>query len=154
MSDLELDHVAIPVTDVQRSHQFYAEVLGLPLVSALSGDDWDGYPWLLMFFRLQDGRLLALSKFAGAPAEPRSPLPADARHYALATDDLRAWKKRLAQHKIAVREEDHGPQRSLFIEDPDHTVWEITSPGSPAAFEDDPVQAQAVLARWIAQHRS
>jgi catechol 2,3-dioxygenase-like lactoylglutathione lyase family enzyme len=150
MSSLELDHVAISVADARRSRQFYAEVLGLPLVSAMSGDDWDGHPWLLMFFKLDDGRMVALTTFAGVVAEPKSGLPADARHYALATDDLEAWKKKLAQHKIAVREEDHGAQRSLFIEDPDHTVWEITSPASATAFEEDPSEAQHIVERWIA----
>jgi catechol 2,3-dioxygenase-like lactoylglutathione lyase family enzyme len=150
MSGLSLDHVAIPVSDARRSRQFYGEVLGLPLVSAMSGDDWDGHPWLLMFFKLTDGRLLALTTFAGVGLGPRSKLPADARHYALATDDLAGWRKRLAKHKIAVREEDHGPQRSLFIEDPDHTVWEITSPAGHTAFDEDADDADAVVARWLA----
>jgi len=152
MSSLELDHVAIPISDARRSRQFYAEVLGLPLVAAMSGDDWDGHPWLLMFFKLDDGRLVALTAFAGIAAAPKSRLPSDARHYALAPDDLEAWKKKLAKHKIAVREEDHGAQHSLFIEDPDHTVWEITSPASPMAFEEDASEAQDVVERWIAEH--
>lgn len=152
MSDLTFDHVAIPITNAQRSRHFYSEVLGLPLVSAMSGDDWEGHPWLLMFFALRDGRMLALTTFAGVPAEQRSALPADARHYALATDDLEAWKHKLAQLEIAFREEDHTTQRSLFIEDPDHTVWEITSPASPNAFRADPSEARAVVARWIAEH--
>jgi catechol 2,3-dioxygenase-like lactoylglutathione lyase family enzyme len=151
MSGLTFDHVAIPVSDARRSCQFYREVLGLPLVSAMSGDDWDGHPWLLMFFKLTDGRLLALTAFAGVGLGPRSKLPADARHYALATDDLAAWRTRLAKHEIAVREEDHGPQRSLFIEDPDHTVWEITSPASPVAFSEDAADASAVVERWLAR---
>jgi catechol 2,3-dioxygenase-like lactoylglutathione lyase family enzyme len=150
MSGLSFDHVAIPISDARRSREFYGEVLGLPLVSALSGDDWDGHPWLLMFFELADGRLLALSAFAGVSIEHGPQLPADARHYALATDDLAGWRKRLAEHKIAVREEDHGRQRSLFIEDPDHTVWEITSPASPAAHGEDAEAAAAVVGRWLA----
>jgi catechol 2,3-dioxygenase-like lactoylglutathione lyase family enzyme len=152
MRALTLDHVAIPISDARRSRQFYGEVLGLPLVAAMSGDDWDGHPWLLMFFKLGDGRLLALTTFAGVDLGADQPrLPADARHYALATDDLAAWRQRLAEHNIAVREEDHGTQRSLFIEDPDHTVWEITSPASGSGFDEEPAQAQAVVERWLAR---
>jgi len=150
MIGLTLDHVAIPISDARRSREFYGEVLGLPLVSAMSGDDWDGHPWLLMFFKLADGRLLALTTFRGVQFGSGSPLPTDARHYALATDDLAAWRRRLAEHKIPVREEDHGTQQSLFIEDPDHTVWEITSPASLTDFDEEPAAAQTVVERWLA----
>jgi glyoxylase I family protein len=151
MSGLSFDHVAIPISDARRSRHFYAEVLGLPLIAAMSGEDWDGHAWLLMFFKLTDGRLVALTTFADVDADPRSKLPADARHYALACDDLQAWRQRFAEHQIAVREEDHGTQHSLFIEDPDHTVWEITSSASPAAFIEEPAAADAVIERWLAR---
>lgn len=152
MHGLTLDHVAIPISDARRSRQFYGEVLGLPLVAAMSGDDWDGHAWLLMFFKLEDGRLLALTTFAGVDADARhTRLPSDARHYALGTGDLQAWRVRLAQHNIAVREEDHGTQRSLFIEDPDHTVWEITSPASRIGFAEETAQAEVVVERWLAR---
>jgi catechol 2,3-dioxygenase-like lactoylglutathione lyase family enzyme len=152
MHGLTLDHVAIPISDARRSRRFYGEVLGLPLVAAMSGDDWDGHPWLLMFFKLEDGRLLALTTFAGIdPDAGVTRLPADARHYALATDDLQAWRLRLAKHNIAIREEDHGTQHSLFIEDPDHTVWEITSPASGRGFAEEPAQAQVVVEQWLAR---
>jgi hypothetical protein len=117
----------------------------------MSGENWDGHPWLLMFFKLTDGRLVALTTFTGVEVDSASRLPADARHYALASDDLQAWRERLAQHRIAVREEDHGTQHSLFIEDPDHTVWEITSPASPLAFIAEPAAADAVIERWLAR---
>jgi hypothetical protein len=66
------------------------------------------------------------------------------------TDDLAGWRKRLAEHKIAVREEDHGPQHSLFIRRPDYAVWEITSPASRAACSEVAEEAHAVVERWLA----
>jgi hypothetical protein len=48
-----------------------------------------------------------------------------------------------------VREEDHGTQHSLFVEDPDHTVWEITSPASRLEFTAEPDAADAVIERWL-----
>jgi len=43
MSDLlRFDHLALPVFDAAATYRFYGEVLQLPLVDALSGDDWGG----------------------------------------------------------------------------------------------------------------
>ena len=42
----------MPVRDAEATLKFYTEVLELPLVQAFSGDDWDGYPWLMMIFGL------------------------------------------------------------------------------------------------------
>ena len=79
---LRLDHLALPVYDAARTLHFYTEVLQLPLVDALSGDDWGGKPWLMMFFGTGSGQLLALSALAGAQPPRPDGLPADVRHYA------------------------------------------------------------------------
>jgi catechol 2,3-dioxygenase-like lactoylglutathione lyase family enzyme len=80
MSDaaLRFDHVALPVYDAGQTYRFYSEVLKLPLVDALSGDDWGGKPWLMMFFGA-GAQLIAL---CGARPAPRDELPEDVRHYA------------------------------------------------------------------------
>ena len=41
---LRFDHLALPVYDAARTLHFYTEVLQLPLVDALSGDDWGASP--------------------------------------------------------------------------------------------------------------
>jgi catechol 2,3-dioxygenase-like lactoylglutathione lyase family enzyme len=41
---LRLDHFALPVYDAAKTLHFYTEVLQLPLVDALSGEDWGGKP--------------------------------------------------------------------------------------------------------------
>jgi glyoxylase I family protein len=148
---LTLDHVAIPVRDAERSRQFYERVLGLPLVDAMSGDDWEGRPWLLMFFALGDSRQLALASFRGEAPQSERGLPSDARHYALGTRDLEPWRERLRAAGVAYREEDHGAQQSLFVADPDGTVLEITSPPTPELQASDARQrshVDQVLAAW------
>jgi hypothetical protein len=55
-------------------------VLQLPLVDALSGDDWGGKPWLMMFFGTGGGQLLALCALSGAQPPRPEGLPADVRH--------------------------------------------------------------------------
>src|SRR5262245_26728254 len=62
---LRFDHLALPVYDAARTYHFYSEVLQLPLVDALSGDDWEASPWLMMFFGTGSGQLLALCALRG-----------------------------------------------------------------------------------------
>jgi catechol 2,3-dioxygenase-like lactoylglutathione lyase family enzyme len=38
---LRFDHVAVPVHDAKSAYQLFADTLGLPLLAAYSGDDWD-----------------------------------------------------------------------------------------------------------------
>lgn len=135
MTYLSFDHVAIPVADVPASRAFYEDVLGLPLHEAISGDDWGGHEWLLMFYRLNDGCFLALTHFDGAAHVPERGVPSDGRHYALTAPDLAPWRERFAAHDIGPVEETHGRQTSLFVRAPEGTMWEITSPGSAAALE-------------------
>ncbi|HEY9235315.1 MAG TPA: VOC family protein, partial [Phenylobacterium sp.] len=139
---LRLDHVVFPVQDAGRSLDFYRDVLGLTLAEAHEGDDWNSYPWLMMVFALPDGRELVLVELKGAPAPSYQGLPRDARHYALAVEDgaeLDGWRGRLRAAGLRFWEEDHGVQQSLYLEDPDGVVIEITAPPSRA----DPHSAQS-----------
>lgn len=149
MNSLTFDHVAVPVTDARVSRAFYEQTLGLTLVDAMSGDDWDGRAWLLMFFKLPDGRLIALTAFRGVAPLRACALPTDARHYALATQDLKSWRTRFEKLAVPFREEDHGAQQSLFVEDPDGNVWELTSPRSAELFTVNS-EADAIVTAWVA----
>ncbi len=149
---LQADHLAFPVRDVEASRRFYGEFLGLPLIQALSGDDWNGFPWLMMIYALADGRQFALCAFDGAPAPPASGLPAEARHVALAVsswDELADWKRRLEAAGLSFTAEDHGTQRSLYFADPSGNVLELTAPPTPRSSTVDP-RAAEIVARWLA----
>jgi catechol 2,3-dioxygenase-like lactoylglutathione lyase family enzyme len=113
-SNLHLDHVAIPIFEVEASYEFYRRVLGLSLLDALSGDDWGGKPWLIMIFGLSDDRQLALCALRGAANVAESELPEDVRHFAFACEsrqDLAAWKDRLTRHGVEFSEEDRSRGR-------------------------------------------
>ena len=149
---LRLDHLALPVYDAALTLQFYSEVLQLPLVDALSGDDWGGQPWLMMFFGTGSGQLLALCALHGAQPPRPDGLPADVRHYAFSVPsaaEQEQWKGRLRQHGIAFSEEDHGPQHSIYFSDPNGIVLEVTTPASKTDLQPDAHAARRV-SRWIA----
>lgn len=38
MAELKIDHLALPIFELEESLHFYLNILGLPLVDALSGD--------------------------------------------------------------------------------------------------------------------
>ena len=149
---LTLDHVVFPVRDGEKTLAFYGELLGLPLVQSLSGDDWGGYPWLMMIFGLGEDRELVTVALRGAPEPSYAGLPVDVRHYALTAGseaDLNVWRQRLQAAGVAFWEEDHGDQRSLYFPDPDGVILEITWPRLTVPLEPDPAALKRARA-WIA----
>jgi len=151
--NLRFDHFAVPVFDAGRALRFYSEVLGLPLVDAMSGDDWGGKPWLMMIFRAGDGRQVALCALRGAAPAARDTLPSDIRHFAFSVEshaELAAWKQRLDRHDVPYSEEDHGTQRSIYFTDPDGTMLEITVPASTGMRDADP-GARALVEAWLGE---
>jgi catechol 2,3-dioxygenase-like lactoylglutathione lyase family enzyme len=149
MADLSLDHLALPVYDAAATYHFYAEILGLPLVAALEGDNWGGYPWLMMFFGAGQ-QLLALCALRGAQPPAPSRLPEDVCHYAFAVKsaaEQRGWVTRLRAHGIDCWEEDHGAQHSVYFRDPNGIVLEVTTP--PSNGDADAPAAHAAVRRWL-----
>ncbi len=149
---LTLDHVVFPVGDAEATLAFYGDVLGLPLVQALSGEDWGGYPWLMLIFGLGEDRELVTVALRGAPQPVYTGLPADVRHYALCAAreaDLDDWRARLQRAGVDFWEERHGEQRSIYFPDPDGVILEITWPRSAASQSADP-DALGRARDWIA----
>jgi len=149
---LKLDHVVFPVWDAQASLAFYADTLGLPLAQAVTGDDWGGRAWMMLVFALAEGRELVLVALRGARPPPPDGLPRDVRHYAFSVDtgsEQQAWRRKLDAAGVAFWEEDHGDRQSIYFEDPNGIVLEITTPASDAR----PAAGGAAVERarsWIA----
>ncbi|KRB52859.1 VOC family protein [Phenylobacterium sp. Root700] len=148
---LKLDHVVFPVRDAGASLAFYRDVVGLPLVEAHEGDDWGDYPWLMMIFAVPGGGEIVLVELRGAPAPSYRDLPHDVRHYAMGVDavaELAGWRARLRAAEVGFWEEDHGAQQSIYFEDPDGVVLEVTAPPSrPQAAASE--RAVTVVERWL-----
>ena len=148
---LRFDHVAVPVHDAKAACELFADTLGLPLVAAYTGDDWDGAPWLMMIFGLAEDGQVALCARHGAKKsrQPASDLP----HFALATatkTQLASWERKLEAAGFAIRHEDHGDQQSIYFDDRSELTWEITTARKGSAADPD---ARATVDEWIAQHR-
>jgi glyoxylase I family protein len=146
---LRLDHIVVPIWDVEKSIAFYRDLLGLKLVDAHDGDDWGGFPWLMLIFALSDKREIVLVHFAGARRPPRDKLPKDGRHIALAeTGSLDAGRRKLGAADVESWEEGHGDQQSLYFEDPNGIVLEITSPPtSPEGVQNNTAVIRAL--KWL-----
>ena len=132
---LRLDHVVFPVWDAKASLRFYRDVLGFSLINAFGGDDWGGHPWLMMIFSPGDGREIVLVALKGAKKPKGDGLARDVRHLAFAEGSVKAlakWRRKLAAAKVEFWEEDHGLQKSIYFEDPNGTVLEVTAPPSRA----------------------
>jgi catechol 2,3-dioxygenase-like lactoylglutathione lyase family enzyme len=148
---LKVDHVVFPVWDAQASLAFYQEVMGFALVSTATGPDWGGYPWLMMIFSPGDGREIALVSLRGAKKPKPPALARDVQHLAFAEKSLAAlakWRKKLEALGIEYTQETHGKRKSIYFEDPNGTVLEITAPPSNAAKQTKRAALETARA-WI-----
>ncbi|MGA7713794.1 MAG: VOC family protein [Rhizomicrobium sp.] len=128
---LKIDHIVFPCWNPSASLGFYRDVMDFALVDTMSGEDWGGYPWLMMFFHAGDGREIVLVALRGAKRPKHDGLPRDVRHLAFAEKSIAAlqtWRKKLRAADVKFTEETHGRQRSLYFQDPDGTMLEITAP--------------------------
>jgi catechol 2,3-dioxygenase-like lactoylglutathione lyase family enzyme len=148
---LKLDHVVFPVRDAEKTLAFYRDVMGLPLIATHTGDDWDGFSWMMMIFGLGGGQEIVCVALRGAPLPDYRGVPVDARHYALSATgeaEIDLWRSRLSQHAVDFWEERHGEQRSVYFADPDGVVLEITWPPTKAYDVERPDAVAAAL-HWI-----
>lgn len=149
---LRVDHIVFPVWDAKKSFTFYKDVLDFQLLDTYTGDDWGGYPWMMLFFSVGDGREIVLVSLKGKRKPKADGVARDVRHIALAENSLAAlekWRKKLAAAKVAFWEETHGKQQSLYFEDPNGVVLEITAPPTRARGTSRK-QALALAERWMA----
>jgi catechol 2,3-dioxygenase-like lactoylglutathione lyase family enzyme len=122
LKTLELNHVAIRVSDVERSCTFYREVLRLEQIPR-PGFDFPG-----AWFRL--GAVQELHIIGGEKVERLIP-QSRGNHFALRVDDLQAWQQYLQPLDVIFRGPVKRPDGALqlFIADPDgHAIELFTGP--------------------------
>jgi catechol 2,3-dioxygenase-like lactoylglutathione lyase family enzyme len=118
-----LDHVAITVSDMARSIEWYAKTLGLERKSP-----WDGDPQLMC----SGDTCVALFSASGqgepmSDSERRNRLTM--RHFAFRTDrvNFERAQEEFRGQGIEFEFADHGVCHSVYITDPDEHLVEITT---------------------------
>jgi catechol-2,3-dioxygenase len=116
-----LDHVSLNVADRPRSIGWYRDVLGLEQGGEPREDDWP-------VFMGEPGACIALFQ-AQARSPERQQESTGLRHVAFTVDrdGLARAKARLAERDVPFRWEDHGSADSLYVDDPDGNVIELTA---------------------------
>ncbi len=120
----KLGHVVLKVRDLDRSEAFYRDVVGLSVAGRLPGR--------MVFFAVPgnaDSHDLGLWK-VGADAAPQAPKQVGLFHVAWQVEreeDLQAFHDALLARGVPVRSTmDHGANLSVYFEDPDGHMLEVT----------------------------
>ncbi len=160
-----LHHTAYVTKDLRKTCAFYEELIGLPLVATwCEADELFGKvrTYCHCFFGLEDGSALAFFQFADAAdlAEFGPPMPPSPFHHiALNVDRVTqdAVAARLAAAGIREPQTyvlEHGYCRSLYVEDPNGMIVELTA-DVPQAVTSEIIDAKKrdahqELERWLA----
>lgn len=126
IAPVAVNHVVLNVRDIEESHRFWTEIIGLRQVGALRPTaDRPSPPNMRFYSAAHDGRVshhdIALMERKDMPAlDPAA--PASLHHVALALPSREAWLAQLAHVqargiKFESRVE-HGCTHSLYIRDP------------------------------------
>jgi catechol 2,3-dioxygenase-like lactoylglutathione lyase family enzyme len=117
-------HLALISADVQRTVDFYQDVLGFPLVELFENRDYGGSTHF--FFDLGHGNLLAFFDLPGLDLGPYAEVLGGLHHLAISMDaaDWAAARARLDAAGVAY---DHVDGSSLYLRDPDGARLELIS---------------------------
>jgi catechol 2,3-dioxygenase-like lactoylglutathione lyase family enzyme len=119
--DIEcIDHVGLPVADIDRSVQWYQQVLGLQRAYE---DAWGDYPAVLE----KNGSGVALFPSRGEPIEPATFTSLAHVAFRVSRQGYAQARAELASAGVEFRESDHQVAWSLYVLDPDAHLIEITT---------------------------
>ncbi len=164
---LRLHHNAYVSRDLEKTRQFYEEVIGMPLVATwCESDELFGRvrTYCHTFFEMADGGSLAFFQFADPrdQAEFGPPLPTSPFHHIALTVDPQTQAEleiRIAVAGIQPPDTyvlEHGYCRSVYVTDPNGLILEFTR-DAPEALEsraDVRARAHSELRRWLSgDHR-
>jgi len=136
-----VDHTAHPTWRLKETVEFYRDVMGLPLIHAITAKGWgrekeQHADFLHIFFDSGNGSSIAFFYYIGTEQPENLKVPRGymsmANHTAWAVEtpeDLAAWKERLRSFGVQVSDEvRHETIESIYFRDPNFYPIEITLP--------------------------
>jgi glyoxylase I family protein len=118
-------HMALICSDVERTIQFYQELLGFPLVELMENRDYKGSTHL--FFDIGNDNLLAFFDFPGLGLQPGVESLGGVQHIAISTtpENLARTRASLDERGVPYLGPDRGVTTSIYFKDPDGIQIEL-----------------------------
>ena len=122
---------ALYVASLAPARHFYEKVMQLPVLVAderLCALDVGGRSVLLLF---QEGTTSETVHLPGGTIPPHEGAGRLHMAFAIASEELPAWERHLAQHSIAIEARTDWPRggHSIYFRDPDAHLIELATPG-------------------------
>jgi catechol 2,3-dioxygenase-like lactoylglutathione lyase family enzyme len=115
-------HVAVVCSSVERTVQFYQELLEFPLTEIFENRDYQGSNHF--FFDIGNGNLLAFFDFPGLDVGPYAEVFGGLHHIAISVEPER-WRHLRAKLERAGVDYQHESGTSIYFRDPDGTRVEL-----------------------------
>jgi glyoxylase I family protein len=156
-----LNHVAYHVLDLEATHDFYTNVLGMDLLGALETEGGgrsttgEAMPRFLHFFYgMQSGEAIAFFALPTSFDKTGDGLPVWTRHLALSVEsdkELAMWRQRLSDHGVAVSDVVNHDDiwHSIYFSDPNDIRLELTYQLRPLT-TDEAMEGEDAIQKWIA----
>lgn len=119
-----IHHVAIIVSDYEKSRKFYVEQLGLPIIRENYRQERNDYKLDLKVGNIE----LEIFGMEKAPSRVTEPEACGLRHLAFKVDDIEKAVKWLNSRGIqteAIRMDEYTHKRMTFFRDPDNLPLEL-----------------------------
>lgn len=152
-----LHHTAYVTHDAGATIDFYTRVLGMQLVSAVIDDEvpstGDPWPYVHLFFELQDGSTLAFFEVLGLPpaSPPSHPAYPVFNHLALdvgTAEEVDWWAGQLTSQGVPyIGPVNHGIIYSIYFHDPNGLRLELTA-NIDATWKDHAKKAAEDMRSW------
>ena len=118
-------HMALICSDVEKTIQFYQELLGFPLVELMENRDYKGSTHL--FFDIGHDNLLAFFDFPGLGLRPGVESLGSVQHIAISVspESFETIRARLDERGVKYLGPDRGVTTSIYFKDPDGIQIEL-----------------------------
>ncbi len=120
---MKLHHIALIVSDLDRSLEFYQDLLGFKVVQQIFRQERQSFKVDLRKGDVQ----LEIFTFPGAPSRPSNPEALGLRHLAFEVSDIKAYHQKISGKVKAeeIRLDPFTGKKFFFFPDPDNLPIEI-----------------------------